>query len=81
MQPPAKSGESTGSAGPELMSRKCRSKNKYGWVPSVAIKAWFAEGSHNKGMTDNVFLSTYWLSRSEKDTRMMSKYTQGSAYF
>ena len=55
MQPLAKSGENAVLAGPELMSGKCQSKNKYEWVPSVAIKAWFAEGSHNKGMTDNVF--------------------------
>lgn len=54
-----------------------RKKTKQDWVPHVLVTAWFAEGSHHKEMTDDIFQSPYWPSWSEKETRTMQKYAEG----
>lgn len=51
-------------------------KNKHEWVPNAVIKAWFAEGSHHKEMTDN----TQMGHGLEKGPRMIWKHTGGSGH-
>lgn len=55
---------------------RCQMKNKHEWVPNTAIKAWFAEGSHQKEMTDNIQMG-HGL---EKGPRMIWKHTGGSGH-
>lgn len=62
--------------GPELMSGRCQMKNKHEWGPNTAIKAWFAEGSHHKEMTDNIQMG-HGL---EKGPRTIWKHTGGSGH-
>lgn len=58
-------GESAGLAGPGLMSGRCQPKERHEWVRGWPSKPGL-DGSHDKGMTDNALVSTYWRSRLKR---------------
>ena len=58
------------------LSARAHVWDKHQQVPNVAMRAWSTKGSHPRD--DQQCISSTYLSWSEKDTRMMSKYTEGS---